>query len=124
MRFRLMFAIATASAVVLAASGCATTTPTGVEGTTVVTETFMVPAVDPGFQLHVRNKRPANVTTFGPERIVLFVHGATYPSETGFDLNLPGGSWLDYAAKRGFDAYLVDIRGYGRSTRPAAMSQP
>src|SRR5947207_447906 len=60
----------------------------------------------------------------GPVRIVLFVHGATFPSEAGFDLDLPGGSWMDYAASRGFDAYLVDVRGYGRSTRPAVMEQP
>src|SRR5258708_14463852 len=51
-------------------------------------------------------------------------HGATYPSETGFDLDLPGGSWMEYIAKRGYDVYFVDVRGYGRSTRPAAMDQP
>jgi len=90
----------------------------------IVTETFMIPAADPGIQLHVRNKRPAGQERFAPERIVLFVHGATYPSETGFDIDLPGGSWMDYVAQRGFDAYLVDVRGYGRSTRPPAMDQP
>jgi pimeloyl-ACP methyl ester carboxylesterase len=90
----------------------------------IVTETFSVPAVDPGIQLHVRNKRLAGNDKFDQRKIVLFVHGATYPAETGFDLNLPGGSWLEIAAKHGFDAYLVDVRGYGRSTRPAAMSQP
>jgi pimeloyl-ACP methyl ester carboxylesterase len=120
---RFMLATLAAGAVALAASGCSTTT-TAAGGANVVTETFMVPAADPGIQLHVRNKRPAGVTSFGPERIVLFVHGATYPSETGFDINLPGGSWLDIAASHGFDAYLVDVRGYGRSTRPAAMGQP
>lgn len=89
-----------------------------------VTETFMVPARDPGIQLHLRNKHPAGVDRFDSRKIVLFVHGATYPGESGFDVNLPGGSWLEFAAKRGFDAYLVDIRGYGRSTRPALMNQP
>jgi pimeloyl-ACP methyl ester carboxylesterase len=89
----------------------------------VVTETFMIPSLDPGITVHVRNKRLAG-ETFPPQRIVLFVHGATFPSETMFDIDLPGGSWMDYAAKRGFDTYSVDVRGYGRSTRPAAMSQP
>ena len=84
-------------------------------------ETFMVPS-DPGISVHVRNKHVGD--NFAPEQIVLFVHGATFPSETMFDIDLPGGSWMDYAAKRGFDAYSVDVRGYGRSTRPAAMSQP
>lgn len=90
----------------------------------VETETIMLPAADAGIQLHVRNKRPVGVTRFAPNRIVLFVHGATYPAETGFDIDLPGGSWLEIAASRGFDAYLVDVRGYGRSSRPAAMAQP
>jgi pimeloyl-ACP methyl ester carboxylesterase len=89
----------------------------------VVTETFMIPSLDPGITVHVRNKHLA-AERYAPERIVLFVHGATFPSETMFDIDLPGGSWMEHAAKRGFDAYLVDVRGYGRSTRPAAMEQP
>jgi pimeloyl-ACP methyl ester carboxylesterase len=90
----------------------------------VVTETFMIPAADPGIQLHVRNRRFQGVDTFPAERIVLFVHGATYPSETTFDLDRPGGSWMEYVARKGYDAYIVDIRGYGRSTRPAALNAP
>ena len=90
----------------------------------ITTETFMVPALDPGIQLHVRNKHRTGEAGFEAERIVLFVHGATFPSETGFDIDLPGGSWMDLAVRRGFDAYFVDVRGYGRSTRPAAMDQP
>ena len=61
----------------------------------ITTETFMIPARDPGIQLHVRNKRPAGQDTFTPERIVLFVHGATYPGSSGFDLDLPVS--YDYA---------------------------
>jgi pimeloyl-ACP methyl ester carboxylesterase len=57
-------------------------------------------------------------------KTVLFVHGATYPSEIFFDLRLSGVSWMEYMASRGYDVYLLDIRGYGRSTRPPAMSQP
>jgi pimeloyl-ACP methyl ester carboxylesterase len=52
------------------------------------------------------------------------VHGATYPSETAFDLPIEGASMMDLIAARGYDVYLVDIRGYGRSTRPPEMSQP
>jgi len=90
----------------------------------IVAETFMIPATDPGIQLHVRNKRLEGRDTFPPERVVLFVHGATYPSETMFDINLPGGSWVENVARKGYDVYFVDIRGYGRSTRPAAMDAP
>jgi pimeloyl-ACP methyl ester carboxylesterase len=90
----------------------------------IVAETFMIPASDPGIQLHVRNKRLEGRDSFSAERIVLFVHGATYPSETIFDINLPGGSWVEYVARSGYDVYFVDIRGYGRSTRPGAMDAP
>lgn len=83
--------------------------------------TSFIDATDPGIKLHLRNKHLSGKKAFPAEKIVLFVHGATYPSETAFDIALPGGSWLDYAAERGYDAYLVDIRGYGRSTRPASM---
>ena len=69
----------------------------------------------------MRNKRPADMTAFRPERTVLFVHGATYPAHTAFDLKLDGMSWMDYIAARGYDVYLLDLRGYGKSTRPKEM---
>src|SRR5215470_579801 len=90
----------------------------------IVTESYHVRAGDDGTQLYVRNKRPDGVTHFKSERILLFVHGATYPSETAFDLALDGLSWMDYIAQRGWDVYLMDVRGYGASTRPPQMSLP
>jgi len=84
----------------------------------------MVPAVDPGIDLFVRNKHPAGAKKFSADRILLYVHGATYPSETAFDLKLNGFSWMDYIAQHGYDVYLVDLRGYGRSTRPPEMDKP
>jgi pimeloyl-ACP methyl ester carboxylesterase len=87
-------------------------------------EEFMVPAVDPGISLYVRNKRPQGVTQFSADKILLYVHGSTYPSETAFDLQLNGMSWMDYIARHGYDVYLVDLRGYGKSTRPPEMDKP
>lgn len=87
----------------------------------IVTETFFIASDDPSIKLHIRNKYPSGQALFPPEKIVLFVHGATYPSESTFDIDLPGGSWMEYAARRGYDTYFVDIRGYGRSTRPSCM---
>jgi pimeloyl-ACP methyl ester carboxylesterase len=87
-------------------------------------EEFMVPAVDPGISLYVRNKRPQGVTQFSADKILLYVHGSTYPSETAFDLQLNGFSWMDYIARHGYDVYLVDLRGYGKSTRPPEMDKP
>jgi pimeloyl-ACP methyl ester carboxylesterase len=89
-----------------------------------VMEEFMVPGGDPGIQLYVRNKRLAALNTFSADHVLLFVHGATYPAETGFDLTLEGISWMDVLARQGFDVYMVDIRGYGQSSRPPEMDQP
>jgi len=84
---------------------------------------MMVKSPDPGIEIYVRNKRPADMTSFRLERTLLYVHGATYPASTAFDLPLDGQSWMDYIAARGYDVYLLDIRGYGKSTRPKEMSE-
>ncbi len=89
-----------------------------------VTEEAMIASPQPGLQIYVRNKHPAGMTRFRPDRTLVFVHGATYPASTAFDLELGGLSWMDYIARRGFDVYLLDLPGYGRSTRPASMDAP
>ncbi len=98
--------------------------PAAAQGGRIVTEEFMVPAKDAGIEIYVRNKRPDGTTQFSPEKTVVFVHGATYPAHTAFDLQLAGQSWMDFIAARGFDVYLLDLRGYGKSTRPKEMDQP
>src|ERR1700729_4225994 len=87
------------------------------------TSDAMIPSGDAGIELFVRNKHLAGRES-SPDKILLFVHGATYPAETAFDLPIEGVSMMDLIARRGFDVYLVDVRGYGRSTRPPEMSQP
>src|SRR5882672_8648965 len=91
--------------------------------TQLVSEDIMVKSPDPGIEIFVRNKRPAGMNSFRPERTVLFVHGSTYPAHTAFDLSLGGLSWMEYIAARGYDVYLLDLRGYGKSTRPKEMSE-
>ena len=89
-----------------------------------VTEQFMIDAADPGIKLYVRNKRPEEMKQFTSDKTLLFVHGATQPAEATFDLAFEGLSWMDYIARHGWDVYLMDVRGYGRSTRPPEMDQP
>jgi pimeloyl-ACP methyl ester carboxylesterase len=89
-----------------------------------VTESYMIQSRDPGIQLYVRNKRPENMAQFSGEKTLLYVHGTTQAASTTFDLSLSGLSWMDYIALRGYDVYLVDLRGYGHSTRPPEMEEP
>ena len=89
-----------------------------------VTESTIIPSTDTSIQLYVREKRPADLTHFHSDRVLLFVHGATYPAETAFDLPLGGISMMEWIAQRGWDVWLVDVRGYGGSTRPPQMDRP
>jgi pimeloyl-ACP methyl ester carboxylesterase len=55
-----------------------------------------------------------------PQGTVLFVHGSSMGSQPTFDLQVPGrphSSAMDFFAERGFDAWCVDMEGYGRSDK-------
>jgi pimeloyl-ACP methyl ester carboxylesterase len=71
-------------------------------------------------QLYVRELAPARAS--GPAQVVVFVHGAGTPAEVSFDSRRRDHSWAAYLAQAGFDTFTVDMTGYGRSSRPAAMS--
>jgi pimeloyl-ACP methyl ester carboxylesterase len=91
-------------------------------------EEMMIPAFDPGIELYMRNAHPSEMASFQSKRTVLYVHGATYPSSTTFDLKLDGLSWMEYIASRGYDVYSIDLRGYGHCayrvvTRKQAMQR-
>jgi pimeloyl-ACP methyl ester carboxylesterase len=90
----------------------------------IASESYLIPSSDTGIQLYIRNKHAAGMSRFSAERTVIYVHGTTQASEPTFDLPLDGSSWMDYLAARGYDVYLVDLRGYGGSSRPPEMDQP
>jgi pimeloyl-ACP methyl ester carboxylesterase len=51
---------------------------------------------------------------------VLFVHGSSMASQPVFDLHVPGrpnSSAMEFFAERGFDAWCMDMEGYGRSEK-------
>jgi len=56
------------------------------------------------------------------KRPLLLIHGARVSAKASFDLRVPGGSLAGDLAARGFDVYMLDVRGYGASTRPAEMA--
>ena len=78
-------------------------------------------------QIYVRERAAPSTVFRGLDlegRVVLFVHGAGTPAEVAFDAPYEGFSWMVHHAEAGFDAFSVDMTGYGRSTRPTAMNDP
>ena len=55
---------------------------------------------------------------------VLLIHGARVPGLASFDLPVKGGSLAEDLARAGFQVYILDLRGYGKSSRPAEMDLP
>lgn len=90
----------------------------------IICEEMMIPSDTAGIELFVRRKHRSDLARFSADRTVLFVAGSTYPASASFDLRLDGLSWMDHLAHKGNDVYLVDVRGYGRSTRPPEMEAP
>lgn len=103
---------------------CALCAPAMAQPAKIEVESFTIPAVDPGINLYMRHKYLSGTRATSGDKILLFVHGATYPAETAFDLPIEGMSMMDLFVSRGYDVYLVDVRGYGGSTRPVEMGQP
>lgn len=86
----------------------------------ILCEDLFVPSDLPDAHIHLRHKWSSSQLRQDRRRgAVVFVHGATYGGIAAYDTPLPGGSWLDFVADSGWDAYAVDIRGYGRSSHPA-----
>jgi len=73
--------------------------------------------------LAVHEKRRADITPANAVGVVLLVHGATLSSVL-FDIPVPGRSWVEHLAEAGFIVFALDVRGYGQSSRPAAMDLP
>lgn len=51
---------------------------------------------------------------------ILFVHGSSMASQPTFDLQVEGrpfSSAMDYFVSQGYDAWCVDMEGYGRSSK-------
>jgi pimeloyl-ACP methyl ester carboxylesterase len=57
-------------------------------------------------------------------RPVLLVHGAGGGGVASFDLPVPGYSLAEDLARAGHPTYVMDVRGWGRSTRPPALAAP
>jgi pimeloyl-ACP methyl ester carboxylesterase len=73
-----------------------------------------------GLQLFLRHLPPAAAS----DRIVLYVHGATFPSALSIAHRFDGVSWRDALCQAGFHVWGFDFLGFGGSDRYPEMSAP
>jgi pimeloyl-ACP methyl ester carboxylesterase len=95
----------------------ATLYSTGV-GQDVVRKDFFVASTD-GVTLSVREILPDHSADVKGRYPVVLIHGAGGGGTSSFDLPLPNGSFAADLAARGFRVYLINIRGWEGSSRPA-----
>jgi pimeloyl-ACP methyl ester carboxylesterase len=80
---------------------------------------FQIPGEN-GIWLHLREV----VADKGKDSsAILLIHGARVPGIASFDLPVPNGSLAADLAEAGFIVYVMDVRGYGASTRPPEMNE-
>ena len=90
--------------------------------TRTVERTDFLVASEPGVDIFVRRVRDPHA---GSAKVpVLLMHGVRVPSLPSFDLDIEGGSLAADIAAAGHPVYLMDARGFGRSTRPAHDALP
>jgi pimeloyl-ACP methyl ester carboxylesterase len=102
--------------VVLIASGFLQTSPA--QSNSVKRKDFWVSG-DGAIKLFVREVSASSKASKVP---ILMLHGARVPGVASFDLPVKNGSLAEDLARAGHPVYLMDARGYGRSTRLPEMS--
>ena len=84
--------------------------------------TFKISYGQPALKLFLRHLPPKDNREAKPSRVVLFIHGATFPSGLAAAFRFDGRSWMDDLSESGFDVWALDFLGYGGSDRYPEMS--
>lgn len=84
---------------------------------------FRIAAPRDGLSLFLRHLPPVRETGAEP-RIVLYVHGATFPSALSIAHRFDGRSWRDALCEAGFHVWALDFLGFGQSDRYPEMAEP
>jgi pimeloyl-ACP methyl ester carboxylesterase len=87
-------------------------------------EQFSVPSPHAGLSLFLRYLPPAKSTTPN-RRVVLYAHGATFPSAVSIAHRFDGRSWRDELCDAGFHVWALDFHGFGSFSDPyPEMAEP
>src|SRR5690242_16235498 len=81
-----------------------------------------IPSPHSGLRMFLRHLAPMRPD--GHERVVLYVHGATFPSALSIAHRFDGFSWRDALVEAGFDVWGLDFFGFGASDRYPEMNAP
>lgn len=81
-------------------------------------EHHRIPSHHPGLMLGVSHLPPADARGDGKPSVVLYVHGATFPSALSVGYRFDGRSWRDELAASGFDVWALDFHGFGTASDP------
>ncbi len=84
-------------------------------------EQFRIPGPRASLSLFLRYLPAAGAEGAG---IVLYVHGATFPSALSIAHRFDGRSWRDDLCAAGFHVWGLDFHGFGESDRYPEMEQP
>lgn len=76
---------------------------------------------DPGIEIFVREVVSSSPPTGVP---ILVIHGGGPGGIASFDLDVPGYSLAADFAQTGHQAYVMNVRGWERSTRPSVLAEP
>src|ERR1035438_1534654 len=66
---------------------------------------------------------PAHAASAAKMKVVLFVHGGTFPSALSIAHRFNGGSWRDELVDSGFHVWGLDFQGFGASDPYPEMSK-
>lgn len=86
-------------------------------------EHFRIPSSVPGLSLFLRYL-PPTTQTGAAKRVVLYVHGGTFPSAQSIAHRFDGRSWRDELCAAGFHVWGLDFHGFGASDRYPEMDRP
>jgi pimeloyl-ACP methyl ester carboxylesterase len=85
---------------------------------------FRIPSSCAGMSLFLRYLPPMGGEAGRASRIVLYVHGATFPSGLSIAHRFAGRSWRDTLCDAGFHTWGFDFHGFGHSDRYPEMAEP